>query len=68
MTFALQLDGKRALVTGGTKGIGAAVAKALTDAGAKVMIAARSVPSLFEQGRFDLASLEALRTLSSQPC
>jgi NAD(P)-dependent dehydrogenase (short-subunit alcohol dehydrogenase family) len=34
----IQLDGKRALVTGGNSGIGAAIAKALSDAGAKVAI------------------------------
>lgn len=40
----LQLNGKRALVTGGTKGIGQAVVKAFRDAGAVVMSAARSQP------------------------
>jgi NAD(P)-dependent dehydrogenase (short-subunit alcohol dehydrogenase family) len=36
--------GKRALVTGGTRGIGAAVAARLTAGGASVMTTARSVP------------------------
>jgi NAD(P)-dependent dehydrogenase (short-subunit alcohol dehydrogenase family) len=44
MTFDLQLRGRRALVTGGTKGVGAAVVQALLDAGVHVMAAARSVP------------------------
>lgn len=44
MTFDLQLTGKRILVTGGTKGIGAATVTALTSANAKVVIAARSLP------------------------
>ena len=40
----LDLKGKRALVTGGTKGIGEAVAAALRDAGASVLTTARSRP------------------------
>ena len=42
MSFDLQLAGRRALVTGGTKGVGAAVVQALCDAGAQVVAAARS--------------------------
>lgn len=38
------LEGRRALVTGGTKGIGAAVVGQLTEAGASVLVAARSSP------------------------
>jgi len=45
MTFDLQLANQRALVTGGTKGVGAAVVEALRDAGVRVMATARSVPS-----------------------
>lgn len=36
-----ELDGKRALVTGGTRGIGQAVASALRESGAKVLTTAR---------------------------
>lgn len=45
MTFSLDLDGKRALVTGGTQGVGAAVVKTLLGAGVRVLTSARSVPS-----------------------
>ena len=45
MSFDLQLDNKRALVTGGTKGVGAAVVEAPRDAGARVVATARSAPS-----------------------
>jgi NAD(P)-dependent dehydrogenase (short-subunit alcohol dehydrogenase family) len=44
MSFDLQLTGLRALVTGGTKGIGASVVETLHDAGARVVTAARSMP------------------------
>lgn len=45
MSFDLQLQGRRALVTGGTKGVGAAVVQALHDAGVQVLATARSVPA-----------------------
>ncbi len=44
MSFDLGLDGQRALVTGGTKGAGAAVVQALLDVGVKVAATARTVP------------------------
>ena len=44
MSFDLGLAGRRALVTGGTKGVGAAVVAALREAGAKVLMTARSAP------------------------
>lgn len=44
MSFDLGLRGRRALVTGGTKGIGAAVVEVLRGHGAKVIATARSVP------------------------
>ena len=42
MTAELQLGGLRALVTGGTKGVGEAVVARLEEAGAKVLTTARS--------------------------
>jgi NAD(P)-dependent dehydrogenase (short-subunit alcohol dehydrogenase family) len=47
----LLLDGKQALVTGGTHGIGAAVTELLAARGAIVMVAARATPS--EANRLD---------------
>src|SRR5262249_31077209 len=44
MTRHLGLEGKRALVTGGTKGIGEAVVAALRESGATVLATARSRP------------------------
>jgi len=44
MTFDLQLAGRRALVTGGTKGVGAAVVQSLRDAGVRVATTARALP------------------------
>jgi NAD(P)-dependent dehydrogenase (short-subunit alcohol dehydrogenase family) len=44
MSGYLDLEGKRALVTGGTKGVGQAVVAALHDAGATVLTTARSRP------------------------
>lgn len=44
MSDTLELAGRKALVTGGSKGIGAAVAARLREAGATVLIAARTRP------------------------
>jgi NAD(P)-dependent dehydrogenase (short-subunit alcohol dehydrogenase family) len=46
MSRHLGLEGKRALVTGGTKGIGEAVVAALREAGATVLATARSRPEI----------------------
>jgi len=43
-TFSAEFDGKRTLVTGGTRGIGEAIVRRLRDSGAKVVTTARSTP------------------------
>ncbi len=56
MSFDLQLHGQRALVTGGTKGVGAAVVQGLLDAGVQVMTTARSVPAHAPPGLIHMAA------------
>ncbi len=62
MSFDLGLAGRRALVTGGTKGLGAAVVSVLHDAGARILATARSVPETSVDGVYfvaaDLATAE----------
>ncbi|MER7727640.1 oxidoreductase [Streptomyces sp. NPDC096323] len=45
-----ELAGKRALVTGGSRGIGAAIVRQLRDAGAEVLTTARSAASAVPEG------------------
>jgi NAD(P)-dependent dehydrogenase (short-subunit alcohol dehydrogenase family) len=52
----LELEGKRTLVTGGTKGVGQAVVAALREAGAAVLTTARSQPKDSVDGRYFVAS------------
>lgn len=68
MSFDLQLKGKRALVTGGTKGLGAALVKSLQDAGVQVMTTARSAPEKPLDGvayvQTDLATTQGVAKLA----
>lgn len=50
MSFDLQLDGLRAVVTGGTLGLGAAVVETLVEAGARVVASARTAPAQRVEG------------------
>ena len=49
MSFDLELTGRRALVTAGTKGIGAAVVEVLHNAGATVVATARAIPTISQK-------------------
>lgn len=68
MSFDLQLSGKRAVVTGGTKGLGAALVRSLLDAGVQVMTSARSIPEKALQGvtyiAADLSTVEGVAELA----
>jgi NAD(P)-dependent dehydrogenase (short-subunit alcohol dehydrogenase family) len=66
MSFDLQLANRRVLVTGGTKGVGAAVVATLRDAGARVVATARSAPSQPTDGvRFLAADLSTAEGASA---
>ena len=69
LDFSKELIGRRALVTGGTRGIGAAIAQRLIDAGAKVVVTARSRPESLPAGATfvagDLASTEGVKAIAA---
>lgn len=68
MSFDLQMNGLRAVVTGGTLGLGAAVVRALVDAGARVATSARKTPETPVEGvsyiLADLTTADGVKTLS----
>jgi NAD(P)-dependent dehydrogenase (short-subunit alcohol dehydrogenase family) len=67
MQAVLELQGRRALVTGGTKGIGEAVVARLLESGADVLTTARSRPSDLAAERFvaaDITSAEGCKTIT----
>jgi NAD(P)-dependent dehydrogenase (short-subunit alcohol dehydrogenase family) len=62
----LELQGRRALVTGGTKGVGEAVVARLRAAGADVLTTARSRPESLAEDRFigaDITTAEGCKTI-----
>lgn len=71
MTFDLQLTGKRVLVTGGARGLGAAVVDLLSKLGARVVAAALSAPKNPVDGvhyvAADLATAEGVRQTGGRP-
>ena len=68
MSDGFELAGQRALVTGGTKGIGQAVATRLRDSGATVLATARTAPELLVPNELfvaaDIATAEGCRTVA----
>ena len=63
MSFDLNLQGRRALVTGATQGVGAAVVETLVAAGARVVGAARTVPNSPGYVAADLSTAEGCEQL-----
>jgi NAD(P)-dependent dehydrogenase (short-subunit alcohol dehydrogenase family) len=69
LDFSRELVGRRALVTGGTRGMGAAIAQRLLDAGAKVVVTGRSRGEATPAGATfiagDVASLEGVKAIAA---
>ncbi|MBS1956860.1 MAG: SDR family oxidoreductase [Cyanobacteria bacterium SZAS-4] len=67
MSLDLKIAGQRALVTGGTKGVGAAVVKVLLEQGVKVITTSRSAPDTLPEGVIhvacDLSTAEGCATI-----
>jgi len=69
LDFSKELNGRRALITGGTRGIGAAIARRLLDAGAKVAVAARTRSDDAPAATFvagDLTTSEGVEAIATQ--
>ena len=68
MTAFLTLEGKRALITSGTRGAGAATVALFRELGARVLTAARSRPDTLSEATFvaaDLTTPEGCATLAA---
>src|SRR5665213_16884 len=70
MSFDLELTSRRVLVTGGTKGVGAAVVEVLRAAGTQIIATARSVPRQRVEGvRYvaaDLSTAEGVNAVAGE--
>ena len=70
VTINDRLDGRRALVTGGSKGAGAAIVARLAEAGATVMTTARTMPASYPHPDLfvaaDLSMAEGARAVIDQ--
>lgn len=67
MSDRLELEGRRVLVTGGTKGVGEAVVARLREAGARILTTARARPEGFPEEMFvavDLTTTEGCATVA----
>jgi NAD(P)-dependent dehydrogenase (short-subunit alcohol dehydrogenase family) len=60
MTMDLELAGLRALVTAGSRGIGAAVVRLFRELGARVLTTARTLPNFLPEGTFVIADLTTI--------
>ena len=49
MAYSLDIEGRRALVTGGTQGLGQAIVATLREAGVRILTSARRKPSALAQ-------------------
>lgn len=70
LDLSKELLGRRALVTGGSRGIGAAITQRLLDAGAKVVVAARTpngeIPAAATFVAGDLTTSEGVEAIATQ--
>lgn len=69
LDLSKEFTGRRALVTGGTRGIGAAIAQRLLDAGSEVAVAARSrsdgTPAAATFVKGDLSTNEGVKSIAN---
>src|SRR6187551_3606174 len=70
LDFSKELIGRRALVSGGTRGMGAAIAQRLLDAGAKVVVTGRSRGEATPTGATfiagDVSSVEGVKAIAAK--
>jgi NAD(P)-dependent dehydrogenase (short-subunit alcohol dehydrogenase family) len=70
LDFSQELIGRRALVTGGTRGMGAAIAQRLLDAGAKVVVTGRTRGVATPEGATfvagDVSSADGIKAIAAK--